>query len=135
MLKFVIAYAAAATVLLVGDMLWLGLVAKSFYRDQIGYVLAPDPMIGVAVLFYALYLVGIVIFAVTPGLRDASWTSALLFGGLFGFFAYATYDLTNLATIKNWPWILAPVDLAWGTVLTAAASTAGYAAAAWLEAK
>ncbi len=135
MSKFIVAYAAAAVVFLLGDMVWLGVVAKTFYRDQLGPVLAPNPAIGVAVLFYALYLVGIVIFGVTAGLRDESVKSALAFGALFGFFAYATYDLTNLATLKGWPWILAPVDLAWGTVLSAVASAAGYAAAAWMLAR
>jgi uncharacterized membrane protein len=134
MVTYIVAYIAAAVAFLAGDMLWLGLVAKNFYRDQLGDMLAPNPSIPAAILFYALFLIGIVIFAIAPGLRDASWKSALVYGALFGFFSYATYDLTNLATLKGWPALLAPVDLAWGTFLTAVASVAGYAAARWMSA-
>ena len=82
----------------------------------------------VAGLFYGLYVVGIVIFGVMAGLRDDSWRSAAIYGALFGLFAYATYDLTNLATLKNWPMIVSVVDMAWGAFVTALAATGGYLA-------
>jgi uncharacterized membrane protein len=132
MSKYIAAYVATAIAFLGGDMLWLGLVARNFYRDRLGTLLAPHPIIPAAISFYALFVAGIVIFAVAPGLRDNSWKSALVFGALFGFFAYATYDLTNLATLRGWPIVLTPVDLAWGTALTAVAALAGYAAATYV---
>ncbi|GBD48909.1 DUF2177 family protein [Methylopila sp. Yamaguchi] len=119
----------AALLFFAADFLWLGYVASGFYRSQIGAMLAPEPNMVAAVGFYAIYVVGIVLFAVTPGLVAGSWTTALLWGALFGFFCYATYDFTNLATLKDWPATVTFVDLSWGTALTAAASVAGFFAA------
>ena len=110
MTKFLWAYAGAAVVFLAGDFVWLGYVARNFYRQQLGSLMLEQPLMGVALAFYALYLVGLVIFGVAPGFRDGSWRTAMLFGALFGLFAYATYDLTNLATLRNWPTALTLVD-------------------------
>lgn len=129
MLKFAIAYAAAAAVFLVADGFWLGLVAKSFYRNAIGPMMAEQVNVAAAAVFYLLYIVGIVVFAVSPAFETGSWRTALVFGALFGLFAYATYDLTNLATLRDWPLRFAVVDLAWGTFVTALAAVAGYSAA------
>ena len=129
MAKYLWAYGGAAGVFLLGDFLWLGFVAREFYKQQLGGLMLDKPLLGVALVFYALYLVGLVIFGVSPGLRDGSWRSALLFGALFGLFAYATYDLTNLATLKNWPTAVTLIDIAWGVVISGLASTAGYALA------
>ncbi|GLK55717.1 putative membrane protein [Methylopila capsulata] len=104
-------------------------MASGFYRSQIGAMLAPEPNMVAAAGFYALYVIGIVLFAVTPGLVAGSWTTALLWGALFGFFCYATYDFTNLATLKDWPATVTIVDLSWGTTLTGAAAVAGFFAA------
>lgn len=110
------------------DLIWLGIVATSFYRKQIGHLMLDEINILAAILFYALYVVGIVIFAVSPALHTGSWRTAIVFGSLFGFFAYATYDMTNLATLRGWPIAMVVVDIAWGTFLTAVSATAGFLA-------
>lgn len=129
MTRYFIAYGAAAGVFLVADALWLGLIAKDFYRAQIGHLLAPDFRIGPAVLFYLMYLGGIVYFAVLPALASGRWQDAILPGAILGFIAYGTYDLTNWAVMKDWPASVTLIDLAWGTVLTGLAATAGALAA------
>ena len=103
------------------DMVWLGLVAKNFYVSQIGYIMGPVNW-PAAILFYLVFLVGLVIFAIHPAFLAGSVTKALIPGALFGFFTYATYDLTNLATLKDWPLLVTIVDMAWGTVLGGAVS-------------
>ena len=133
MLSYLAAYGATAVVILALDILWLGFVAKSFYRDGIGHLMADAPNLVVGGVFYLLYPVGVVLFAVAPaawsaGLAAATevpWSRAVWAGALFGFFAYATYDLSNLATLRGWPLRLTLVDIAWGTALTAAAAAAG----------
>jgi uncharacterized membrane protein len=126
MMKYVVAYLAAATTLFAVDLVWLGVVAKSFYRAQIGSLMLDQINIPAAILFYALYVVGVVIFAVSPALSTGSWRTAIVLGALFGFFAYATYDMTNLATLRGWPIAMVVVDIAWGTCLTAISATAGF---------
>ncbi|MEP7327783.1 MAG: DUF2177 family protein [Betaproteobacteria bacterium] len=123
----VLAYLFTLATFGVLDFIWLGLVARGFYQAQIGSLLLAAPNWGVAVLFYAAYIVGVVIFAVVPALDAGSWLRAAILGGLFGFFCYATYDLTNLATLKGWTVSVALLDIAWGIVVTAAAAAAGYA--------
>jgi uncharacterized membrane protein len=125
-MRILIAYAATAVVFLIGDMIWLGFVARDFYRNQMGDLMAPNVSLTAAVAFYLLYIVGVVYFAVGPALTAGSWTTALISGLILGLIAYATYDLTNLATTRDWPAALAFVDLAWGATLTAIASTAGF---------
>src|SRR5688500_272516 len=98
------AYAASALVFLAIDAAWLATMASRVYRPAIGHLMRPDVDMKAAVTFYALYVAGIVIFAVAPALEARSWTSALGRGALLGLFAYATYDLTNQATLKDWPW-------------------------------
>ena len=127
-MRYVIAYISTAFVFLAADFIWLGFIARSFYRDNLEGLLLEKPLMDVAGLFYGLYVVGIVIFGVMAGLRDDSWRSAAIYGALFGLFAYATYDLTNLATLKNWPMIVSVVDMAWGAFVTALAATGGYLA-------
>jgi len=127
-MRYVIAYIATAVVFLSADAVWLGYVARSFYRDNLEGMLLEKPLLDVAGLFYGLYVVGIVIFGVMAGLRDDTWRSAAIYGALFGLFAYATYDLTNLATLKNWPMMVSVVDTVWGAFVTALAATGGYLA-------
>lgn len=115
------------------DIVWLTLVARSFYSRHLGILMAPEPNWLAALIFYLLFVVGIVVFAVLPGLQAKSLTSTLLRAALFGLIAYATYDLTNLATVKDWPVLVTVVDLIWGTVLTVAVSFAGYMAGKWLS--
>jgi uncharacterized membrane protein len=126
MTRLAVAYAATAIVFCGLDFLWLGFVAKGYYQSQIGALLLSKPNLPVAMAFYALYVAGILVFAVLPALDASAWTRALLYGVLFGFFAYATYDLTNLATLSGWSSGVALLDLAWGSVVTGASATAGY---------
>lgn len=114
------------------DMIWLGFVARGFYRNNLGHLLRPDVNWTAAVIFYLLYILGILIFAVMPALEKNSLRQAVILGGLFGFFAYATYDLTNLATLKDWPVNVVLVDIAWGVVLTASVAAASFFIGRWL---
>jgi len=104
------------------DMLWLGFVAKNFYSKQIGSLMKPDINWSAAIVFYIIFIAGLVIFVITPAVLKNSWTQAVLMGALFGFVCYATYDLTNLAVAKDWPLLVTIVDLIWGAVLAASVS-------------
>lgn len=128
---YIIAYLATAFVFFAIDFVWLTTVAQSFYQNQIGNLLLSEFRVGVAVLFYAMYVAGIVIFAVGPAVKAKSLRYAALYGALFGFFCYATYDFTNLATLQGYTVTVAVVDTAWGTVLTGFSAFAG----AWLTTK
>jgi uncharacterized membrane protein len=105
------------------DLVWLAVVARTFYRDQLGDLMAKQLNYPAALAFYLVYAAGLMFFAVRTA---GSWTEAAMLGAGFGFVAYATYDLTNLATIRNWPVALTIVDLIWGTALSALAASAGY---------
>ena len=118
------AYLATLVVFSIVDTLWLGVVARGFYRAELGGLLAPEVKLWAAVLFYLVYSAGIVIFAVLPAIRAESLVTAVTMGALFGFFAYATYDLTNLATLRDWPLRMSVVDIAWGTFITGMTATA-----------
>ena len=100
------------------DMLWLGLAARSFYQQHLGFLMAPSPNWFVAIVFYLLFILGLLVFVVLPGLGAKSLKTTLLHAALFGLITYATYDLTNLATLKDWPALLSVIDMAWGTVLS-----------------
>lgn len=116
-MAFLKLYLIAFAVFFAVDLVWLGLVAKKFYRKHLGFLMRPKPDWLAALIFYLVFIAGIVFFAVLP-CRDAACPgTAFLYGGLFGFVAYATYDLTNLATLKDWPLVVTVVDLIWGTVL------------------
>jgi uncharacterized membrane protein len=108
------------------DMVWLGLVAKNFYKDQIGFLMTPNINWTAAIIFYLIFIAGLVLFVISPAMEKGSWVYAILFGALFGFITYATYDLTNLATLKDWPLMVTIVDLIWGAVLAASVSTITY---------
>jgi len=119
-------YAIALPVFFSIDMLWLGLVAKNFYAKQIGFLMKTNINWPAAIIFYFLFLVGLVLFVISPAVEKKSLFTAIVMGGLFGFFTYATYDLTNLATLKNWPLMVSLVDMAWGVILSASVSTITY---------
>lgn len=119
-------YAIALPVFFAIDMVWLGLVAKNFYREQIGALMKSDVNWVAAIIFYLIFIAGLVVFVISPAMEKGSWMHALLFGALFGLVCYATYDLTNLAVTKDWPLLVTIVDLAWGAVLAASVSTATY---------
>ena len=108
------------------DLVWLGVVAKNFYRQHIGHLMSADVNWPAALLFYAVYIGGIVFFAIKPAFEVGSASRALAYGAFFGFIAYATYDLTNQATMKNWPVLVTVIDLAWGTVLTGTVAFLSY---------
>ena len=110
------------------DMLWLGLAARSFYQQYLGFLMAPSPNWFVAILFYLLFVVGILVFIVLPGLKANSLKTTLLRAALYGLITYATYDLTNLATLKDWPALLSIVDMLWGTVLSVLVSSISFMA-------
>jgi uncharacterized membrane protein len=129
--KYLAAYLATALVMVALDMLWLGVVAKTTYQQAIGHLMAERPRVVAAVVFYALYALGLLVFAMAPQAEDAAWGRTVSMGALFGFFAYATYDLSNLATLRDWPIRLTLVDMAWGTALSATAAGAGKAAMNW----
>lgn len=125
MTKYLAAYAATIVVFAALDLLWLGLVAKSIYQQGIGHLMADRPNFMVAALFYAVFAMGLMVFAVAPAGAASAWNKTLIAAVLFGFFAYATYDLTNLATLKNWPIGLSVLDMVWGTALSVVAASAG----------
>ena len=127
MIRYFAAYAATAAVMVTIDLIWLGVIAKPLYQQGIGHLLSDRPNVPVAVVFYALFALGLMIFAVIPNEAYGRWGQALLAAALFGFFAYATYDLTNLATLQNWPLGLSLIDMAWGTAVSAVSAAAGKA--------
>jgi uncharacterized membrane protein len=126
MIYYLKLYLAMLASFLVIDMVWLGLVASAFYRKYLGFLMAPSPNWLVATLFYLLFVVGILVFVVLPGLKANSLKTTLLRAALFGLITYGTYDLTNLATLKDWPALLSIVDMLWGTVLTVAVGCIGF---------
>lgn len=127
-MTYAVAYVATALSFFVLDFIWLGFVAKTFYQREIGPLLLENFNLAAAGGFYLVFVVGVVIFAVAPALQAGSWKTALLYGALFGFFTYATYDMTNLATLKGWSPTVTIVDIAWGTALTGTAALLGYGA-------
>ena len=128
MSRYLVTYVATWITMVLIDLLWLGVIAKPLYQQGIGHLMAEKPNLVAAALFYLLYPVGIVMFAVTPDAVSASWIKTFTAGALLGLFAYATYDLTNLATLKGWPVSLALVDMAWGSLVTGLSALAGKSA-------
>jgi uncharacterized membrane protein len=126
MMTHLIAYVAALVVFVVVDMLWLGTMAGRFYKPLLGDILAPQFNMAAAGVFYLLYPIGLVIFAINPALKVGAVSTALLYGGLFGFFTYATYDLTNQVTLRNWSSLLTMVDVAWGSFLGAVSAASAF---------
>lgn len=108
------------------DMMWVGLIAKNFYSNQIGFLMSPRINWIAVISFYLIFLAGLALFVIGPALEKNSLMHALLFGALFGLICYATYDLTNLATLKDWPLKMVIVDLVWGSALCATVSSLSY---------
>jgi uncharacterized membrane protein len=111
------------------DLLWLGVLAKGFYGRELASLLRPDVRWAPALLFYVIYVAAIIVFAALPALEKQSLVRAIALGAFLGFAAYAAYDLTSLALIRDFPVKVAVVDMAWGALITATAATAGYLAA------
>jgi uncharacterized membrane protein len=126
-------YVCAFVGFLAIDMIWLTMVARGFYRRQLGFLLGDQPNWWAAISFYLLFVAGLLVFVVVPSVQEGSLRRALLLGGFFGLITYATYDLTNHATVKNWPWILTVVDMTWGVVLATSVSYIGYQIGRWLR--
>ncbi len=133
MIKFAAGYVATALTMLVLDGAWLTLATPRLYQPRIGELLAAKPSLPPAVAFYLLYVTGIVVLAVLPAVSQGGWRRLLVHAVVFGLVAYATYDLTNQATLKTWSTTITLVDMAWGTLVTTAAASAGYAAMRWLS--
>jgi uncharacterized membrane protein len=125
-------YALTVPVFFIIDLIWLGAVAKGFYQKNLSFILSPQVNWPAAILFYLLYIAGILIFAVVPAVSKDSWQHAMLYGALFGFFTYMTYELTNLALLRDWPLNIVVVDIIWGVVLCTAVATLSFILAKWL---
>jgi uncharacterized membrane protein len=125
-LKYILAYIATGLSFAVIDSFWLRNMYMKLYQPEIGEVLMKGVRMGPAVTFYLLYILGIVIFAFTPALASGRWQTALIYGAMFGFFTYMTYDLTNYSTLKVWSLKVTIYDIIWGTVLTGLSAAAGY---------
>ena len=125
-MNYLVAYLSTTFIFLAIDALWLGVVAKNFYAGQLGDLMVRNIKFHIAAIFYLVYTIGIVVFAIMPALAAGKITLAIGYGALFGFLAYGTYDFTNMATIRDWPTIVSVVDIIWGTFLTSASATLGY---------
>lgn len=125
-MTFVKIYSVAVAVFFLIDMVWLGVIAKNLYRKYIGHLMLATPNWSAAIIFYLLFVVGLVIFAINPALSKNSWSYALLYGAMFGFFTYMTFDLTSLAVIKGWSWEIVVIDIIWGIVLAGSVSAVTY---------
>jgi len=123
---FIKLFLIALPVFFVIDMIWLVLIAKKFYNRHIGFMMKPDINWYAAIIFYLLFIAGLIVFDILPAVEKHSPLHAILYGALFGLIAYATYDLTNLATMKDWPLLVTIVDLVWGMVLSASVSVITY---------
>ena len=126
MSRVLLTYAVSVPVFFIVDMIWLGVIAKGFYRNALEPLLTPNINWIAAIIFYLLFLVGVLIFALLPGMERRSLVYTIKMAALFGFIAYATYDLTNLATLRDWPLMLSIVDMIWGSFLSASTATMTY---------
>ena len=130
--KLIISYLLTTVVFFAVDMTWLGFLAKNLYKKYLGNFLSDKVNWPAAIIFYLLFIIGIFYFAILPAVEKNSLAKAIIAGALFGFFTYATYDLTNLATLKNWPLPIVFIDIIWGSVLTGIVSTAGFYIVKWV---
>jgi len=119
-------YFVALTTFLIIDGIWLTVIAKNFYAKHLGFLMSKTPNLAAAGIFYLIYILGMVVLVISPALQKHSLTQAIFMGALFGLCGYATYDLTNLATIQNWPLLITIIDLIWGTFLSGAVAGISY---------
>ena len=125
-IEFLVFCLLSFVVFFVIDLIWLGVIAQKLYSKYLGYIMKDKPDWTAAILFYLLYIIGLVFFVINPALEKSSWQYALFAGLFFGFITYATYDLTNLATLRDWPLTITIIDLIWGSVLGASVSVVTY---------
>lgn len=128
-MKYFILFGITTVIFFSIDLIWLGVIAKNHYREKLGFILSPEVNWTAAIVFYLIYIAGILYFAVVPALNSGEWQTALINGAVLGFLCYATYDLTNMATIAKWPLQIVIIDIAWGTILTGTVSLASFYAA------
>jgi uncharacterized membrane protein len=126
MSRILLTYAVSVPVFFIVDMIWLGIIARGFYRKALEPLLTPNINWAAAIIFYLLFLVGILVFALLPGMEKRSLGYTVVMAALFGFIAYATYDLTNLATLRDWPLMLSIVDMLWGAFLSTSTASITY---------
>ncbi len=131
--KIIIAYFLTTLVFFAIDMVWLGFIAKDVYRKYLGEFLSDQVNWTAAIIFYLLFIIGIFYFCILPAHEKQSLSKVIISGAFFGFITYATYDLTNMATLKNWPLPIVFIDITWGAVLTSLVSTAGFYIVKWLN--
>ncbi len=127
MIRYSVTYVAALVIMGVVDTIWLSIMANRFYRPTFGDIALTGINAAPAILFYLIYPIGLTLFAISPMLKSGTIGLAAVYGALFGFFTYATYDLTNQATLRNWTWQLTIVDVGWGTILGALAAAGSFA--------
>lgn len=132
-MKYIYLYLLTFLVFFIIDFIWLKYVASNLYASKIGQLMSSNPKLVPALIFYLIYVIGIIILAILPGYETKNLWKTIIIGALFGMIAYSTYDLTNLATLKDWPLSLTLIDIAWGTTLTVATSTAGYFIASFIR--
>jgi uncharacterized membrane protein len=130
--KLLALYGICIATFLALDFVWISNATPRFYKPQLGSLLSDKPNLPVAGVFYLLYMVGLIALAIVPGVREGAVTGAVWRGALFGLLAYATYDLTNLATIQGWSWQVTVADMAWGTVLNTVVAAVGFYAGTWM---
>jgi uncharacterized membrane protein len=130
-MTYLASYIAALITFIAADMVWLGIMASRFYKPAMGDIAVAGVNLPPAIVFYIIYPIGLVIFAIAPALKSGSLTTAAVYGALFGFFTYATYDLSNYATLRNWTLELTLVDMAWGTILGTVTSVVAF----WIVSK
>ena len=135
MKNYLALYLLTGAIFLAIDAIWLGTMSSRFYKPLLGDLLAKDVSLAPAILFYLIYVVGMLVFAVLPAVAASNWTSAMASGALLGLVAYATYDLTNQSTMRGWPTIVTVADLAWGTFVTAVSSAAATRLWLWWSAR
>lgn len=125
-LKLLYTYLFSLAIFLGIDFVWLGFIAKNMYQEKIGHLMASSPKLLPAGVFYLTFVVGVLLFTVLPGLKEDSLIKTLLLAAAFGFFTYSTYDLTNLATLKDWPLIVTIIDIIWGMFIASVTALAGF---------
>ena len=128
-MKIILTYIISTVIFFAIDMVWIGFIARNFYKEKLGFIISPNVNWAAAIIFYLIYIGGILFFAVLPSVKDASWQTALLNGAVLGLVCYATYDLTNMATIDKWPLVVVVADIIWGIILTGSVSLLTYLAA------
>ena len=133
--KLVLLYVITTVAFFALDFVWLSTATSRIYKPYLGDLLSPKPNLAVAGAFYLFYVVGLLALAIVPGLKEGAIGGALWRAALFGLITYATYDLTNLATIQGWPWQIALIDMAWGTALNTVVAAVGFLAGGWLGLK